>query len=264
MIDLHSHLLPGIDDGAQSLDVSIEMAKLAVADGVKIMACTPHYLPPKYNNTGKDIMAAVATLQAELDKQGIPLRLLAGADVHLLPALLGDLKSGTAQTLRGTRYFLLEPDHHIAPPNFLKFTAGLMAAGYKPILTHPERLTWIEHKYDLICAVEESGVAIQVTGAAITGKFGEMPLKWAERLLREGRVDILASDAHNVKRRPPGLSLAVEAAANIIGQEAALRLVIDNPTAILRDEDLPPKTRISLPPKEKTTFMQRIGIGRTA
>jgi protein-tyrosine phosphatase len=243
MIDLHSHLLPGIDDGASSMDVTIEMARLAVADGVRIMACTPHMHPPRYSNNADSIQLAVAAAQKALDEHGVELRLIAGADVHLQPDLLSQLRSGHVQRLDSTSYFLLEPSHSIAPPQFERFVKTILDAGYRPILTHPERLTWIEQHYELICAVDEAGAAIQLTAGALLGVFGSRPQYWAERMLAEGRVDILASDAHDARRRLPGLSAGLKAAADIIGDAAAQKLVLDNPATILRDQPLAVKNR---------------------
>ena len=103
MIDLHSHILPGIDDGAKTLEVSLEMARLAVADGIRTMACTPHIYPGLYMNDSAGITRARDALQAELDTQGIALQLVVGADVHLVPELLDGVKAGRVPTLNGSR-----------------------------------------------------------------------------------------------------------------------------------------------------------------
>ncbi len=210
MIDLHSHILPGIDDGAKSVAMSLEMAELAVADGITHMACTPHITPGIYDNDPVAIAARVRALQAMLDKSGIALRLVAGADVHVVPDLAARLADGSLPCLEGTRYFLFEPPHHVAPPGLLRVAREAMAAGFMPVLTHPERLTWIEKAYGLICELDEAGVAVQVTAGALTGDFGERVRGWAFRLLDEGRVDIVASDAHDTRRRPPVISKAVD------------------------------------------------------
>ena len=109
MIDLHSHILPGIDDGSRHLEMSLEMARIAVGDGIRTMACTPHIYPGLYMNDSAGIQAARDALQAQLDAHGIALQLTTGADVHLVPGLLGGLRAGTIPTLHGTRYLLLEP-----------------------------------------------------------------------------------------------------------------------------------------------------------
>src|SRR5690606_5938717 len=149
MLDLHCHLLPAIDDGAVDLAMSLDMARMSVADGVHTIACTPHIYPGLYENTADGIRAAIAALQAELDKEGIALKLVIGADVHLDPTLPEGIKAGRVPTLNDSRYLLLEPPHHVAPPRFEDSVFQLMAQGIVPVITHPERLTWVETHYPM-------------------------------------------------------------------------------------------------------------------
>ena len=116
MIDLHCHMLPGIDDGSPNEATSLEMARIAVADGIRVTACTPHIYPGLYENDAAGIKQRVMALQRRLFDEKIDLRLTLGADAHLTPELLGRLRAGTAPSLAGGRYFLLEPPHHVAPP----------------------------------------------------------------------------------------------------------------------------------------------------
>ena len=141
MIDLHCHILPGMDDGAGDINVSIEMSKLYVADGVTVVACTPHILPGLYHNSGAQIREATLALQQALDREGIPLDLVTGADVHMVPDFVAGLRGGRLLTLADSRYVLVEPPHHVAPLKLEQFFFDLVAAGYVPILTHPERLS---------------------------------------------------------------------------------------------------------------------------
>ena len=236
MIDLHTHILPGIDDGAESLDVAVAMARAWVADGVTIVACTPHITPGIYANEGPGIRLAVAALQAALDADSIPLRLVTGADNHIVPDMAGGLASGHLLPLADTRYVLVEPPHHVAPVRLDELFFSLMLAGYVPILTHPERLHWIKQHYATIERLADAGVWMQVTSGSLLGAFGSAPKYWAERMLDEGRVHILATDAHNMRRRPPNLSRGRDAAAKKVGTEEAERLVVGRPQAILANE----------------------------
>lgn len=233
MIDLHSHILPGIDDGAPTLEVSLEMARIAVDDGIHTMACTPHIYPGLYMNDARGIAAARDALQAELDAHGIALRLVCGADVHLVPGLLADLRRGRVPTLHGSRYVLLEPSHHVMPPRFEEAVFELVLAGYTPVITHPERLSWIEQHYDVFLRLIGQGAWMQVTAGALTGMFGPRAKYWGERFLGEGKTHILASDAHSTGRRVPRLSAAHAVAERLLGAEEARRLVMDRPQAIL-------------------------------
>jgi len=239
MIDLHSHILPGIDDGARTLDVSLEMAKIAVDDGIRIMACTPHIYPGMYMNDGPGIELARAALQAELDQRGLALQLVTGADVHLVPGLLEELRSGAVPTLNGSRYLLLEPSHTTPPPRFEDAVFALVAAGYTPVITHPERLTWVESHYPVFLRLIEQGAWMQITAGALTGVFGQRAKYWGERFLGEGHAHMLASDAHSAGRRKPELSPALEIARRMLGDEEAQRLVVERPRAVL--DNLPPQ-----------------------
>lgn len=245
MIDLHCHILPGIDDGAPDLAVALAMARCAVADGITVTACTPHIYPGLYENHRDGILAAVVAFRQVLAQERIPLTLTLGADTHLAPDLVGSIRAGRVPTLNDTRYLLLEPPHHVAPPRFEETVFQLGAAGYVPVITHPERLTWIESHYDVFVRLVRGGSWLQVTAGSLTGRFGPRPKYWAERMLDEGLVHILATDSHHIDRRPPLLAEAREAAARRLGEEEALNLVEVRPRGIL--EDTPPEQLPSLP-----------------
>lgn len=235
MIDLHCHLLPGIDDGARDLTASLEMARLAVADGIRIQACTPHIAPGIYDNTGPQIRHAVEELASALFDNDIDLYLLTGADVHLAPRLVDGLRTGRIPTLADSRYFLLEPPHHIAPPRLDEVVEELCAAGYVPVITHPERLSWIEPHYCYIKRLFWAGAWIQLTAGSITGDFGSQPRYWAERMLDEGIVHLIATDAHNAGRRRPSLSRARDAVAQRLGEAEAEHVSVTRPLGIVKN-----------------------------
>ncbi|MFY7906391.1 MAG: tyrosine-protein phosphatase, partial [Burkholderiaceae bacterium] len=190
--DIHSHILPGIDDGSKNLEMSLEMARMAVEDGTTVLACTPHIYPGLYMNTQEGIKAECAKLQKALDVFNIPLKLVVGADAHLVPELLEGLRTGRVPTLNGSQYFLLEPSHHVPPPNLEESVFQFVAAGYIPVVTHPERLVWIEHQYPTFVRLAQRGVWMQLTAGAIVGKFGKRARYWSERMLDEGLVHLVA------------------------------------------------------------------------
>ena len=238
MIDLHCHLLPGIDDGAPDEAAALEMARIAVADGILTTACTPHVYPGLYENDAAGIESRVDGLQRRLLDEGIELNLAIGADAHLTPELLGRLKAGTVPTRAGGRYFLLEPPHTVAPPRFSESMFGFVAAGYVPVLTHPERLSWIKHHYAVFAALVQSGVWMQVTAGSLNGRFGKAAQYFGEKMLDDGLVHLLATDAHSTRHRAPLLAEGRRAAERLVGAEEARRLVVDRPRAIL--DDCPP------------------------
>jgi protein-tyrosine phosphatase len=242
MIDLHCHILPAIDDGASDLDVSLGMARALVADGVSVLACTPHILPGLYQNTGPQIRQGVQELQIVLDKAGIELRLITGADNHMVPDFVAGLRSGRLLTLGDTRYVLVEPPHHTEPPNIESFFFNILVAGYVPILTHPERLTWVPTRYATIKRLVEGGVWMQITSGSVAGAFGKTAQYWAERMLDEGCVHILATDAHDCEKRPPQLSRGRDYAARRVGDVEAGHLVETRPRGVVANvepSDLP-------------------------
>jgi protein-tyrosine phosphatase len=244
MIDLHCHILPGIDDGAADLSVSLQMARAMVADGVSVAACTPHILPGLYHNSGPQIRELVAQLEQILQEERIALQLATGADNHIVPSFIASLRAGHLLTLGESRYVLVEPPHHIPPVRLEDFFFELIVAGYVPVLTHPERLSWIKSHYPAIQRMVGAGVWMQITAGSLTGDFGRSPQRWAERMLEEGNVHILATDAHDVERRPPILGKGRELAAKRVGDHEAEHLVETRPRKVLANE---PVSNMPLP-----------------
>jgi protein-tyrosine phosphatase len=238
MVDLHCHMLPGIDDGACNLRVSLEMARIAVEDGIETTACTPHIYPGLYLNDAEAIRRSAAELRVHLREAGIPLEITEGADIQMVVELVHELRAGRFPTLAGSRYFLFEPPHHTVPARFSELISEALASGYVPVITHPERLTWLSKEYYpwLVEAVQQ-GAWIQVTAGALTGRFGRRARYWGERLLDDGLVHLLATDAHGVDGRPPLLAEGREAAATRVGAEESQRLVEVRPRAVLEDRD---------------------------
>lgn len=217
------------------------MARIAVADGTTHMACTPHIYPNVYENTATTIRPAMEALQTALDEAGIPLTLVMGADVQITPSILSGLRRGIIPTLNDSRYFLLEPSHHVPVPGFLEHIENFVNAGYVPVITHPERLHWLHGHYETFVDAAKAGAWIQITAGAVTGHFGRSAKNWCERFLKDGYVHIIASDAHEAKSRIPVLSDAVQETARLLGDEAeAWRMVRERPQAIL--DNLPPES----------------------
>lgn len=248
MIDLHSHILPCIDDGSRSMEMSLEMARMAVDSGITTMACTPHIYPGLYMNDTSGIVAARDVLQRELDDKGIPLQLTIGADVHLVPGLVEGLRAGRIPSLHRTRYLLLEPSHHVAPPRFQESVFQLVAAGYVPVITHPERLTWVEDNYGVFGDLVRQGAWMQVTAGALTGVFGTRAKYWGERFIADGLTHIIASDCHSSgKRSPLAMEKAGEIAQRMLGKEEAALVMRGRQQMILENavpSTVPPPPRV--------------------
>ena len=238
MIDLHSHILPGLDDGSPDMETSLDMARMAAGDGIVVMACTPHIMPGLYDNAPSRIRTRVQTFQQKLLEAHIPLQVVAGSDAHMRPDFIQGLKSDRILTINKSRYVLFEPPHTVTPPRLEELLFNIMASGFMPILTHPERLKWIETNFPVIERLSAAGVWMQITAGSLTGHFGPRPQYWAEKMLGLGMVHILATDAHNLTLRPPVLSRAYDLAKAAIGHEGAMHLVLTRPVNILDDQPI--------------------------
>jgi protein-tyrosine phosphatase len=261
LIDLHSHILPSIDDGATDVDMALDMGRMAVADGIVAMACTPHFMPGLYDNDAADVAARVAWLKNVFADHDVALELVVGGDAHLRPDFLACLRSGAIPTLHGSRYVLFEPPHVVKPPRMDDVLFNIQVSGFVPILTHPERLKWIEQDYDSIRSLAMSGVWMQITAGSLTGRFGKRPQYWAQRMLAEGLVSILATDAHNCRSRPPLLAEARDAAAEEVGVDEALRLVVTRPNCVLENgepDSVPPCLAPAVKPPKRASILRRI------
>lgn len=252
MIDLHCHILPAIDDGADCMETSLKMARIAVEDGIELTACTPHIYPGMYDNHAHGIADATSALADELKKENIPLALTYASDTHVMPDLVDRLRAGTVPTFNQGRYFLLEFPHHTNMPNLESYVFNLLAAGYIPVITHPERLHWLDKdNYSMFKRMADSGAWMQITAGSLTGRFGENAKRWGMRFLDEGYIHILATDAHNTRNRSPRLAEAYHVAEKRLGQEEAMRLVKERPLAMLNN--LEPDEVTPIPAKLKTS-----------
>src|SRR5262249_29407754 len=211
------------------------MARVSVAEGVSVVACTPHIRPGLYHNSGPQIREATEQLQEILDQESIPLQLVPGADIHIMPGMLSGLRTGRLLALGDTRYVLVEPPHHVAPIKLEELFVELLSAGYVPILTHPERLAWIETRYGAILRLVQIGAWTQITAGSLAGTFGRRAQYWAHRMLDEGHVHILATDAHDAELRSPNLRKGRDLAKKRVGAQEAKHLVETRPLGILND-----------------------------
>jgi protein-tyrosine phosphatase len=232
MIDLHCHILPGIDDGPALMAESVEMARMAVADGIDTIVATPHVLELPY--PPDRIAEGVRRFREALRSAQIPLKIQVGAEVSVLlePARL------SPYTLHATSYILFEFPHTHVPQNAGQFFFNATLAGLKPIIAHPERNPSFIRRPQLLFDLVAGGALVQLTAESLTGGFGAEVRECATYLLRKGMVHFLASDAHSSRHRIPGLSRGVAAAARVVGKAAALKLVMDHPATVLGGREL--------------------------
>ena len=235
MIDVHCHLLPGIDDGAETLQDSLILAEHAVASGIKKAIVTPHYIPGRFENTLEGIRQHALRFRQELAARRIPLEIGFAAEVHISAEVL-DLENTGALPVLGTvdgyRILLLElPDSHI-PPGTDKMVAWLLSRKIRPLIAHPERNKDVMRDVDKIGTYVEMGCWLQLTAGSVSGVFGAVCQKRSRQLLERGWVTVLASDAHNMSARKPELEPGRAAAEEIVGEAESWRLVRERPAKI--------------------------------
>jgi protein-tyrosine phosphatase len=236
MIDIHCHVLAGVDDGAKSLDVSEEMCRMATADGIEYMVATPH-ANSRYAYDREHLKNERDSLQRRIGD--VP-HLGLGCDFHLSYENLEDALVRPEQYLiEGGRYLLVELSNYSIPVEIADGYTRLMGIGITPILTHPERNPILQKAPEKVLQWVELGCTVQMTASALTGGWGETAWRMAEWLLKRDAVHFLATDAHDTLRRPPVLSAGREEVKEICGEDVARALVEDNPRAVVSGKTLP-------------------------
>jgi protein-tyrosine phosphatase len=240
MIDLHNHLLPGIDDGARKVEETLQFLRLARQDGVTVIAATPHMKPGVYDNSRQTILERVEMVrEAARGDEAEQVTLLPGAEVYYMADLPERARAGELLTLGdGGHYLLLELPYQQIPMGVDDMIFRLRLLGITPVMAHPERVAYYLEDLERVAASVRLGALTQVTGASITGRFGVKARDFVLEMLRRGLAHLIASDAHDVRYRPPVMTEAVRVAAGIIGETAARRLVEDTPRAILDGRDV--------------------------
>ncbi len=235
MIDTHLHILPGVDDGPATLNESLELASSLVQERVHTVIATPHYNDQYPRRGAAEIVARVYELQQALYRSGIPLRVFAGHEVLIKPGLVEDIQMGRVCTLAGSRYLLLELWNTGWVPATEQVIFELQAFGVIPVIAHPERYTIFQKDPPLLATLLRQGVLTQVTLGALIGMQGNTIRRAAEALLKKGLVSCLASDAHGMHKRPPGVAKGMERACKLVGREATFAMVETRPAAILQN-----------------------------
>lgn len=220
MIDLHCHILPGVDDGAETLEDSIAMAKVAIEQGITHVMCTPHHQNGVYLNPASKVIPLVAKLQKELDDRGLDLTVLEGQEVRIFGELLESIeKNEIIFTDLDNTYVLIEFPTALVPNFAEDVLFSLRSFGYVPVIVHPERNSAIRKDPNLLLPFLEMGVLTQLTAPSVVGKFGKSIQKTSFQLLDHNMVHMVASDAHGINKRNFYLKEAYETIASKYGQE---------------------------------------------
>ncbi len=267
MIDIHSHILFGLDDGAGTLEESVDMCQIAFNDGIRMVVATPHTLNGVYENSRSTILAKVEELNTLIHEKlplpspvestsgqtadpgtnlhsagHIDLKIVPGADVHFSEKILSQIYENQIMTLGdGGKFLLVEFPSGGIPYQAETLLFGLLVRGITPVITHPERNLEIVHQPRRYIRMVQTGCFGQISAMSLLGEFGSQVKQTAETLLRKNLVHFIASDGHSANGRPPVLSSAVRAAAKIVGKEEAGKMVTEYPRAIMegRRPDVP-------------------------
>jgi protein-tyrosine phosphatase len=234
--DIHCHLLPGVDDGAADGDEALALARLAADDGIATAVLTPHQLGAYGRNRGPDLLARAGQLRQLLDRRGVALCVLPGAEVRIEPGLLGKLQSGEVLTLADRRrHVLLELPPEVYLP-LDRVVAELRAGGITAVLAHPERNAGILARPEVLVPLVRGGCLVQITAGSLVGSFGPQVQRLARRLVLDGLAHCTATDAHGVHCRRPRMTQAFECIRSLAGEETALALCCHNPARIAAGE----------------------------
>lgn len=243
MIDIHNHILPGIDDGSIDLEESLQMCRIAAEDGIEIVVATPHSFNGQFLTAPSKIKEATAALNHLLQERSITLKVVPGMEVRITPELPQLLSSGKVLPLNEGRYVLMEFHPVHVPAGFENLAKRLCASGYRIVIAHPEKNHHIQrhprYLYNLVSTLNPWELLVQISADSIAAAAGRVEFETAKVLLAAGLVHVIATDAHSSTRRPPLLSVGEAAAAEIVEPERAKQMVFDVPRAVLEDSPFP-------------------------
>lgn len=229
MVDIHCHILPGVDDGSKDWATTLEMCRIARADGITHIVATPHanhryaYDRVRYQDLLDELRAKVPELTFSL-----------GCDFHIsYENVEAAVQNPSSYTIGNTRFLLVELSDFGTPAQIKELLFRLHCAGLTTVITHPERNPILAQYPELAAELVEGGSLLQITADSLFGSWGRASLKLSKTYLKQGLVSVISSDAHETRHRTPTLAKARKAAAKIVGEAAALQLVEDNPRAIV-------------------------------
>lgn len=236
MIDLHSHILPEQDDGAQSLADSLAMARMAVDSGISAMVATPHCM----DDRSREVFAAWTLLREALAESGIPLRLFLGMEIYGTPDTARMLREKKLFTINGSRYPLIEFPFQGSGEEQSRILHSVCKAGYRPVVAHPERYSYVQLDPSIINKWYRMGCLFQINRGSLLGRFGRQEQETAIELVDRGFATVIASDAHSARVRTPWMADVWEMLSEQVSPLCARTLLRDNPKKIIKNEDIPP------------------------
>ncbi len=237
MYDLHAHILPGVDDGAVTPEDTLAMSRVAAETGSKIVLATPHRKDVTENRSVEYLRELISDMNEQNRVHGVELSLVLGMENHLDTDLPAEIEAGRALTMGGTRYILIEMPFFGRPDYIESTLAEVRSMGLMPVLAHPERIEAFQDDPDMLCRFIRGGMLSQITSGSVIGFWGEETRRFTHTLLERGMAHVMASDTHHaIGGRSPRMDVGLEVAADIIGLDAALAMLVDTPKAILEDK----------------------------
>jgi protein-tyrosine phosphatase len=237
MIDIHCHILPGIDDGAQSVAESLEMAKAAVKEGIHTIIATPHHKNNRYENPKFSIITRVNELNEVLEKESIPIKIFPGQEVRIYGEILEDLHSGEILSLNETQYLFIEfPTGHV-PRYAEKLLFDLQLKGITPIIVHPERNRELLERPELLYDLVKKGSLTQVTASSICGYFGKKVRDFSFQLIEANLTHFVASDAHNTHNRAFKVAESIDVIETKYGYDM-VSFFTENAELLIKDQNI--------------------------
>ena len=235
-IDIHSHILPGVDDGAQSIKESLEMLNIAHNNAIGTIILTPHNKPARHNIHTSGMEERMERLRKLLEASGIQIHLVGGNELYYRNGLVEEICSGMARTMADSQYVLLE----FGPMESYEYLRSglyeLLSGGYFPILAHIERYQCLFEQFSKIEELIDMGVYLQVNAGSIMGDFGFQTKRFTRKLLKRRMIHFIATDAHNTENRAPNLKSCAEYVIRKYGKEYAEELLLKNPKHVLENE----------------------------
>lgn len=240
MIDIHCHIMPGVDDGSGNMSDSTEMALLAYKSGTKKIIVTPHCNtdPPRRNFWDSEMENKFTSLQTQLKTENIPIEIFRGQELFLSGGFIDGLRQGRFITLNSSAYVLAELDIRESASSAYSKLNRLVSEGYVPIVAHPERYKFVQEQHDAICRIKETGSLIQVNKGSLKGSFGFHAHKTAIEIIDTRQADFIAGDAHSQYSRTPVLADVHEFICEKFSSDYADFLVKYNPQRVLDNEEI--------------------------